>query len=252
VAQAADYTNAGTVEFLVDQQKNFYFLEMNTRLQVEHPVTELTTGFDLVHLQMRIAAGEKLPFQQSDVQVRGHAIECRIYAEDPDNNYFPSPGKIAVLLQPSGPGIRRDSGMYEGWNVPMDYDPLLAKLIGFGTDRHQAIMRLERALYEYFVAGIKTNISLFRRILEDADFRSGKLDTGYLDRLLARRNGASSTGLDREMKTTETIAAIAAGMFAVLDPAIPANRNGNTAGNVSGPATAPVNWKQKGRSDALR
>ena len=106
VAQAANYTNAGTVEFLVDQQRNFYFLEMNTRLQVEHPVTELTTGLDLVHLQIRIAAGEKLPFAQSDIQVRGHAIECRIYAEDPDNNYFPSPGKIEVLLQPSGPGIR--------------------------------------------------------------------------------------------------------------------------------------------------
>ncbi|MGB9086164.1 MAG: acetyl-CoA carboxylase biotin carboxylase subunit, partial [Terriglobales bacterium] len=159
VAQAASYTNAGTIEFLVDEQKNFYFLEMNTRLQVEHPVTELTTGLDLVHLQLRIAAGEKLPFAQSDVQIRGHAIECRIYAEDPDNNYFPSPGKITVLLQPAGPGIRRDSGMYEGWNVPMDYDPLLAKLIGYGTDRQQAIMRLDRALYEYFVAGIKTNIS---------------------------------------------------------------------------------------------
>src|SRR5450755_2206450 len=184
VAQTANYTNAGTVEFLVDQQKNFYFLEMNTRLQVEHPVTELTTGFDLVHLQIRIAGGEKLPFVQSDVTVRGHAIECRIYAEDPDNNYFPSPGKITVLLQPSGPGIRLDRGMYEGWTVPMDYDPLLAKLIGYGADRQQAIMRLTRALNEYFVGGIKTNISLFRRILGDADFQAGRVDTGYLDRLL--------------------------------------------------------------------
>ncbi len=130
VAQAAGYTNAGTVEFLVDQQRNFYFLEMNTRLQVEHPVTELVTGLDLVHLQIRIAAGEKLPFRQEDVSLRGHAIECRIYAEDPDNNYFPSPGRITLLLSPSGPGIRRDSGMYEGWTVPMDYDPLLGE-----TDR---------------------------------------------------------------------------------------------------------------------
>src|ERR1700686_1190440 len=184
VAQAAAYTNAGTVEFLVDQQKNFYFLEMNARLQVEHPVTELTTGFDLVYLQIRIAAGEKLPFTQSDVSIRGHAIECRIYAEDPDNNCFPSPGKITVLLQPSGPGIRRDSGMYESWNVPLVYDPLLAKLIGYGSDREQAIMRLQRALGEYFVAGIKTNISLFQRILGDADFQAAKLDTGYLDRWL--------------------------------------------------------------------
>ena len=248
-AQSANYTNAGTVEFLVDQQKNFYFLEMNTRLQVEHPVTELTTGLDLVHLQIHIAAGEKLPFVQSDLAIRGHAIECRIYAEDPDNNYFPSPGKITVLLQPSGPGIRRDSGMYEGWNVPMDYDPLLAKLIGYGSDRQQAIMRLERALYEYFVAGIKTNISLFQRILGDADFRAGKLDTGYLDRLLAKNNqAAAARAAEPQIEALETIAAIAAGMFAVLDPAWPGNKNGNTGG----PASVPSNWKQKGRSEALR
>src|SRR5277367_2468213 len=139
VARAANYTNAGTVEFLVDQEKSFYFLEMNTRLQVEHPVTELITGLDLVHLQIRIAAGERLPFNQDEVRLRGHAIECRIYAEDPDDNYFPSPGKITLLQEPSGPGIRRDSGMYEGWTVPLDYDPLLAKLIGYGTDREQTI-----------------------------------------------------------------------------------------------------------------
>src|SRR5216683_5529682 len=170
VAQAAKYTNAGTVEFLVDQQKNFYFLEMNTRLQVEHPVTELITGLDLVQLQIRIAAGETLPFSQHDVQMRGHAIECRIYAEDPDNNYFPSPGKITMLLEPSGPGIRLDSGVYEGWTVPIDYDPLLAKLVGYGQDRTQAVARLVRALEELFVAGIKPNVGLFRRILADEDF----------------------------------------------------------------------------------
>jgi acetyl-CoA carboxylase biotin carboxylase subunit len=253
VAQAANYTNAGTVEFLVDEQKNFYFLEMNTRLQVEHPVTELTTGLDLVHLQIRIAAGEKLPFTQSDVEIRGHAIECRIYAEDPDNNYFPSPGRITLLLEPSGPGIRRDSGMFEGWNVPMDYDPLLAKLIGYGTDRGQAIMRLERALDEYFVAGIKTNISLFQRILRDTDFQEGKLDTGYLDRLRAKGNGdvtssAPEPGGEEKSEALETIAAIAAAMFAVLDPASPVNRNGDTGG----PAAIPSNWKRKGRSEALR
>ena len=213
VAQAANYTNAGTVEFLVDAEKNFYFLEMNTRLQVEHPVTELITGLDLVHLQIRIAAGEKLPFAQDEVSIRGHAIECRIYAEDPDNNYFPSPGQDHVLLPPSGPGIRRDSGMYEGWNVPMDYDPLLAKLIGYGTDRAQAIARLKRALYEYFVGGIKTNISLFRRILRDADFQAGRLDTGYLDRLL-KASVSSETG-----QKDSGVAAIAAGVFAMLDGA---------------------------------
>jgi acetyl-CoA carboxylase biotin carboxylase subunit len=253
VAQAANYTNAGTVEFLVDQQKNFYFLEMNTRLQVEHPVTELTTGFDLVHLQLRIAAGEKLPFAQPDVGIRGHAIECRIYAEDPENNYFPSPGKITVLLQPSGPGIRRDSGMYEGWSVPMDYDPLLAKLIGFGTDREQAIKRLQRALYEYFVAGIKTNISLFQRILGDADFQAAKVDTGFLDRLLAKANpGLTSAEPEPEIKGLEKIAAIAAGMFAVLDPASAAGKNGIAGGTATRREPAAANWKQAGRSEATR
>jgi acetyl-CoA carboxylase, biotin carboxylase subunit len=210
VARAANYTNAGTVEFLVDPQKNFYFLEMNTRLQVEHPVTELVTGLDLVHLQIRIAAGEKLPLRQEDVSIRGHAMECRIYAEDPDNNYFPSPGKITLLLAPSGPGIREDSGMYEGWTVPMDYDPLLAKLIGYGSDREQAIARLTRALDEYFVGGIKTNISLFRRILSDPDFRAAKLDTGFLDRMLQRKDD------QRVDPQAAQVAAIAAGIFAAL------------------------------------
>ena len=183
-AKAAKYWNAGTIEFLVDQQKNFYFLEMNTRLQVEHPVTELITGLDLVQLQIRIAAGEKLPFRQEDVAIRGHAIECRIYAEDPDNSYFPSPGKITALLTPAGPGIRLDSGMYEGWTVPIDYDPLLAKLVGYGQNRAHAVACLVRAFEELFVAGIKTNVGLFRRILADDDFRAGKIDTGYLERLL--------------------------------------------------------------------
>jgi len=243
VAHAAHYTNAGTVEFLVDQQKNFYFLEMNTRLQVEHPVTELITGLDLVHLQIRIANGEKLPFTQDDVQIRGHAIECRIYAEDPDNNYFPSPGKITLLLSPSGPGIRRDSGMYEGWTVPNDYDPLLAKLIGYGTDRQQAIMCLQRALHEYFVAGIKTNISLFQRILQDTDFQAGKLDTGYLDRLLDKEKMPAS-----EHAPGPAIAAIAAGLFALLDSVSASSKNGSTGRS----ASAVSNWKQKGRSEALR
>jgi acetyl-CoA carboxylase biotin carboxylase subunit len=237
VAQAAEYTNAGTVEFLVDTRKNFYFLEMNTRLQVEHPVTELVTGLDLVHSQIRIAAGEKLPFTQSDVQIRGHAIECRIYAEDPDNNYFPSPGKITLLLAPSGPGIRRDSGMYEGWTVPMDYDPLLAKLIGYGSDREQAIGRLTRALNEYFVGGIKTNISLFRRILGDADFRAGKLDTGFLDRLLKRKQDAQVD------ENAAEVAAIAAGLFAVLD---------TRAANGSSPTSNASNWKSAARREGLR
>jgi len=247
VARTAGYTNAGTVEFLVDQQKNFFFLEMNTRLQVEHPVTELITGLDLVHLQIRVAAGENLPFRQEDVHVRGHAIECRIYAEDPDNNYFPSPGKITLLLSPSGPGIRRDSGMYEGWTVPIDYDPLLAKLIGYGTDRAQAISRLTRALHEYFVGGIKTNISLFRRILTDPHFQAGKVDTGYLDRLLKSKPSEVRGGHPE-------VAAIAAGIFAMLDPAASVTGNGNLSPKaadktVSGTATS--GWKRAARIEGL-
>src|SRR3954451_23956461 len=166
VGKAAGYVNAGTVEFLADNQRNFFFLEMNTRLQVEHPVTELVYGLDLVHLQIRIAAGEKLPFAKQDVHPRGHAIECRVYAEDPENNFFPSPGKITRLISPSGPGIREDSGIYEGWTVPLDYDPMLAKLIAYAPNREQAIQRLLRALDEYFIGGIKTNVTLFRRILQ--------------------------------------------------------------------------------------
>jgi acetyl-CoA carboxylase, biotin carboxylase subunit len=247
VAQAANYTNAGTVEFLVDEQKNFYFLEMNTRLQVEHPVTELITGLDLVHLQVRIAAGEKLPFKQDDMRIRGHAIECRIYAEDPDNNYFPSPGKITLLQEPSGPGIRLDGGMYEGWTVPIDYDPLLAKLIGYGTDREQTIARLARALDEYFVGGIKTNISLFRRILRDADFRAARLDTGFLDRMLKR----SEENPD-DSNATE-VAAIASGVFATLGITAPGAGNNATAGGSAGSAEkAASNWKNASRTEALR
>src|SRR5712691_6159574 len=248
VAKAANYTNAGTVEFLVDQQKNFYFLEMNTRLQVEHPVTELISGLDLVHLQIRIAAGERLPFTQDEVVIRGHAIECRIYAEDPDNDYFPSPGKITLLLAPSGPGIRRDSGMYEGWTVPIEYDPLLAKLIGYGTDRPQAISRLVRALNEYFVGGIKTNISLFRRILSDEAFQAGRMDTGYLDRLLKPKPAEVA-------REDAGIAAIAAGLFAVLDPASVLATAGTVSANGRGGAgngSAASGWKRAARVEALR
>jgi acetyl-CoA carboxylase, biotin carboxylase subunit len=243
VAKAAGYCNAGTVEFLVDAEKNFYFLEMNTRLQVEHPVTELVTGLDLAHLQIRIAAGEELPFRQDDIVIRGHAIECRIYAEDADNNFFPSPGKIETLLTPAGPGIRLDNGVYAGWTVPIDYDPLLAKLIGYGQDRQQAISRLTRALPEYFVAGIKTNLGLFRRILADKEFHSGKIDTGYLERLLKVETGAGE-----ERKGTASVAAIAAAVFTLLESKITASTNGAGAA-AAGPATS--SWKRTARTEGL-
>jgi acetyl-CoA carboxylase, biotin carboxylase subunit len=244
VARAANYTNAGTVEFLVDAEKNFYFLEMNTRLQVEHPVTELVTGLDLVHLQILIASGGELPFRQEDVTIRGHAIECRICAEDPDNHFFPSPGKISMLLQPAGPGIRHDSGSYEGWTVPIDYDPLLAKLIGYGSDRQQAIMRLQRALAEYFVGGIKTNIPLFLRILQDPDFQAARLDTGYLERLL----GGSSA--EQSSPEAAEVAAISAVLFTVLSSA----NNTFTTSSGSGPEgeAAEGNWKRAALREGLR
>jgi acetyl-CoA carboxylase, biotin carboxylase subunit len=164
-----------------------YFLEMNTRLQVEHPVTEMVTALDIVKLQIRIADGQALPFTQNDVRLRGHAIECRIYAEDPDNHFFPSPGKIVNYSTPSGPGIRLDEGIYAGWTVPNEYDPMLGKLIAWGSDRAEAMARLNRALREYYASGIKTNVALFRRILESQDFKSGAIYTRWLDDFLLKK-----------------------------------------------------------------
>ena len=202
-ARAAGYYNAGTVEFLADNSGSFYFLEMNTRLQVEHPVTELVTGLDLVRLQIEIAAGGRLPFTQDQIALRGAAIECRIYAEDPANNFFPSPGRIEQLAEPGGPGVRVDSGIYPGWTVPLEYDPMLSKLIVWSDTREHAIERMLRALSEYHVGGIKTNIPLFRAILNDPAFRAGDLHTGYLDLLL-------KTDLDLNPQPSQELARLAA------------------------------------------
>ncbi|HET6144539.1 MAG TPA: acetyl-CoA carboxylase biotin carboxylase subunit [Candidatus Acidoferrales bacterium] len=184
LAKEAEYTNAGTVEFLVDAARNFYFLEVNTRLQVEHPVTEMVTGLDLVKLQIRVAAGEALPFSQKDVTLSGHAVECRLYAEDPANQFFPSPGKILSLRTPSGPGIRLDDGVYEGFTVSTEYDPMLGKLIAYGQDRAEAVARLDRALEEHSVTGIKTNANLLLSILRHEDFARGEIYTRWLDERL--------------------------------------------------------------------
>jgi acetyl-CoA carboxylase, biotin carboxylase subunit len=183
IARKAGYYNAGTLEFLADQQGNFYFLEMNTRLQVEHPVTELVTAIDLVHWQLRIAAGERLTIKQQDISWRGSAIECRVYAEDPDNNFFPSPGTIAQYAEPGGPGIRIDGGVYPGWTVPIDYDPLLAKLVVWAETRERAAGRMRRAVSEYHISGIKTNLGMFSEILADTSFLDGRLHTGFLDEM---------------------------------------------------------------------
>ncbi|HTO93319.1 MAG TPA: acetyl-CoA carboxylase biotin carboxylase subunit [Bacteroidota bacterium] len=181
VARACGYVNAGTVEFLVDRDRNFYFLEMNTRLQVEHPVTELRTGLDLVALQIRIAGGERLPLAQEEVRFNGHAIECRICAEDPENNFLPSTGRIIHLRTPAGPGIRDDRGINEGGEISVFYDPMIAKLIAWDPSRESARLRLIRALREYEVLGVKTNIPLCLFVLSHALFRSGDISTHFIE-----------------------------------------------------------------------
>src|SRR5580704_13154277 len=240
LAQEASYTKAGTVEFLVDAQRNFYFLEVNTRLQVEHPVTEMVTGLDLVKLQIRVAAGESLPFAQSDIALSGHAIECRLYAEDPDNNFFPSPGKILSRHLPSGPGIRLDDGVYEGFTVPNDYDPLLAKLIAWGNSREETIARLRRALEESTITGIKTNIGLFRRLLIEPVFLRNEIHTKWLDDLLARKRPEAAA--DESVSASADAAAIAAALWQV-------NEAGKTSALSSSAPEAgkESRWKTEGR-----
>jgi acetyl-CoA carboxylase biotin carboxylase subunit len=219
IARQAGYVNAGTIEFLVDQERNFYFLEMNTRLQVEHPVTELVTGRDLVHEQIKVAAGNRLSFSQDDIQIRGAAIECRIYAENPFNNFLPSPGRITRLITPAGPGVRYDSGSYQGWEVPIYYDPLVAKLCVWAENREAALNRLARVLDEYTVEGISTTIPFFRAVVRDSEFRRGDFDTGFIDRFLSAGKGSNKAGDDT---TLEDIAAIAAVLHAKNNAANPA------------------------------
>lgn len=179
-AEAVSYEGAGTIEFLLSETGEFYFLEMNTRLQVEHPVTELITGIDLVREQVRVAAGEDLGYGQSDLSKRGHAIECRIYAEDPAMGFMPSPGTIHTMRTPAGPGVRDDAGAYEGVEITPHYDPLISKLSVWAATREQAVERMERALREYVVAGIATNIPFHLQLMQHPDFRSGKYDTGFI------------------------------------------------------------------------
>jgi acetyl-CoA carboxylase biotin carboxylase subunit len=200
VARAVNYVGAGTVEFLVsDVDRSFYFLEMNTRLQVEHPVTELITGIDLVREQIRVASGEKLSFTQNDIQITGHAIECRVYAEDPDTNFMPSPGRITRLRLPHGPGVRDDGGVYEGAEVSIYYDPMISKLAVHGRDRAEAIDRMHRALMEYEVGGIKTTLPFFRELMLDEEFRAGKLDTGFIPRFNERRKKVDPDEASRDI-----------------------------------------------------
>jgi len=186
-AKAVGYVNAGTVEFLLDSKGNFYFIEMNTRIQVEHPVTEQITGVDIVREQIRIAAKERLHLSQRDVQWRGHSIECRLTAEDPDNDFAPCVGKITHLLLPGGPGVRVDTHLYPGYVIPPYYDSLLAKIIVWAEDRPSAIARMKRALEETRVEGVKTNLPFLKRIIDHPEYQKGNVSTQFLRRYL--RNG---------------------------------------------------------------
>ncbi len=234
LARAGGYVNAGTVEFLVDAELNFYFLEVNARLQVEHPVTEQVTGLDLVKLQIAIAAGHRLPFAWETITPRGHAMEVRLYAEDPGNNFFPSPGKILSRNAPTGPGIRLDEGVYEGYTVPMEYDPLLSKLIAWGNSREESIARLRRALDEYTITGIRTNVSLFRRILAEPDFLRSEIHTSWLDELLAKPKSTAGPRMG-----TEDAAVVAAALWQSTEAEMSGSKNGIEEERSE--------WKRRGR-----
>jgi len=242
VMRSVGYSSAGTVEFLLNEDGSFYFLEVNTRLQVEHPVTEMVTGVDLVQWQIRIARGERLNAPAIDPErllaPRGHAIECRIYAEDPDNQFLPSPGQILGLREPAGPAVRVDSGIEAGFDVPMFYDPMLSKLIVWGEDRDAAIGRLRRALGEYYVSGVRTTLPFFRWLLEQPEFMAGLFHTTYMDEALQARNGEPFGDAPADV---QEIAAIAAAVNAILTPP---SRNE--------PSGAAQRWKVQARADSLR
>ncbi len=248
-ASAVGYSNAGTCEFLLDADGSFYFLEMNTRLQVEHPVTELVTGIDLVATQIRVAEGEPLGPEFDDVQPRGHAVEVRLYAEDPWKNFAPSPGRIETLRWPDGPGVRVDAGVYEGSEVSIYYDPMLAKLIVWAADRERALHRLERALAELRIEGIRTTAPLFRALLADPDFRSGNLDIGMLDRKLAAGElHPVEEGTEKAPDEAPDDLALIAAALAHHDRTL----RQTTAGPASPAASLRSRWGAAGRRQALR
>jgi acetyl-CoA carboxylase biotin carboxylase subunit len=242
VARSVGYTSAGTIEFLLDEDGAFYFLEMNTRLQVEHPVTEMVTSLDLVQWQIRIARGEALDIDpRQALTPNGHAIECRIYAEDPDLGFMPSPGLIRGLRPASGPGIRDDGGVSAGYEVPVFYDSLLAKLVAWGGDRPTAAARMARALREYQVLGIRTTIPFFQWLLQQPEYHQGRYDTTYLDRLLEERRGGSFTELDAASERLATMAA-------ALDAYLRASDEGARSTTQPGGSL----WLRAARAEGLR
>lgn len=244
VARDVGYTNAGTTEFLLDEQDGrFYFLEMNTRLQVEHPITEMVTGVDLVAAQIAIARGERLIVDPRRLLTsEGHAIECRVYAEDPETGFMPSPGRITHLRPPSGPGVRDDSGVVTGSEIPIFYDSLVSKVAAWAVDRPTALARMRRAMAEYEIRGVRTTIPFFQSILQDDDFRAGRFDTMFVDRLFERRRGESPAPLPHE---AETVAAMAIALCA-LD-------GYGTSGVGPEPGGSGTNgWRDRARVEALR
>jgi acetyl-CoA carboxylase biotin carboxylase subunit len=241
-AKAVGYYSAGTCEFLLSESGEFYFLEMNTRLQVEHPVTELITQTDLVAEMVRIARGEPLGYTQSDVRRHGHAIQCRIYAEDPATNFMPSPGRIDTLRVPAGPGIRDDSGAYEGYEVSSFYDPLISKLCVWAQDRPRAVAKMRRALSEYVVTGIKTNLPFHLALFEQPDFVRGVYDTGFID----RHKDALLVGGHVESGDADAIAIGAAVAQALRDHH--AARGGTAAAPTASSGAAMSPWRMGGLS----
>ncbi len=235
-AISVNYVSAGTVEFLVDREKNFYFLEMNTRVQVEHPVTELVTGVDIVQEQLRIARGRKLRYGQDDIKVRGWAIECRINAEDPYNDYLPSTGTITTIRLPTGPGVRVDTGVYPGYEVTPYYDPLISKLICYGETRGEAVLRMRRALEEYRIMGVKTNIPFHQHMMDSHRFLSGQFDTKFVEERFS-------------MSEREAPDALQAAILATLV----AHRQGQQASQIVAPGSRDTsNWKWLSRWERLQ
>ncbi|MBP1692651.1 MAG: accC, partial [Chloroflexi bacterium] len=198
-AQSVGYTNAGTIEFLIDKDRNFYFLEMNTRLQVEHPITEFVTGIDIVKEQIRIARGRQLRYTQDNIFLNGWAIECRINAEDPYNEFLPSTGKISHILQPTGPGVRVDTGVYPGFEISPYYDSLISKLVVWGETRAEAILRMRRALEEYKIIGIRTNIPFHQMLMDSHRFMAGQYDTRFVEERFSLNNGEGNRGSQPEI-----------------------------------------------------
>ena len=246
--KAVGYVGAGTCEFLVDRHGHFYFLEMNTRVQVEHAITEAITGIDIVKTMIRVAAGEPLGLRQEDLAISGHAIEARIYAEDPDNNFVPSPGEIAVYRPAAGPGIRVDSGVYQGARVTVFYDPMVAKLVTWGRDRKEAIERLRRALSEFVVKGIKTSIPFHQRVVQHPLFLEGRYDTGFIEQHMAGGKGGGPAAADEDAAEARRVAFMMAAIAAY-------RRDKARAGSTSAGAPAAGGqdpWKSFGRRAQMR